>query len=188
MSGVGGIASAPLTHLAGLICPFHHRVLSAGGTPTPGLAASRCQCPPQCCFLTAQRLASLLCAMAESVWCISSFGLRCMAVRGRDADHQIETLRPVLSLEPPGGIPKPWRSSCRLPSLWKPLSDALMLEGAGIGMHLDRASPVGGHAAGWPVLLGFPRGDRGPAAAAPPARCGEALQLRPVAPPGSAPS
>jgi hypothetical protein len=51
---------------------------------------------------------------------------------------------PMFSPEPPGGVPKPRCSSRSLASLLMPLSVALMLGGAGIGMPLDRASVVEG--------------------------------------------
>jgi hypothetical protein len=81
--------------------------------------------------------------------------------------------------------PKAMMLSRGLPVLWRPLGDALMLEGAGIGIHLDRASPrrrgmVLDRRSFWAFLvetagLQLPRL---------PLRCGEALQPRAVAPAG----
>jgi hypothetical protein len=63
--------------------------------------------------------------------------------RGGDPAHHIVTLRPHLP-RATWGIAKAMMPFHWLPTLLKLLNDALMLEGAGIGMPLHRASVVDG--------------------------------------------
>jgi hypothetical protein len=139
MPYVGGTASRR-TLPADLTCPFPRWCFECwGALSSPSLAGARYRCPRQVCPCVTP--AACIAPLRDGVISLADkpFGLRCMPFGGGDAGHQIESLRPVFSLEPPGGMRKRW-----LPYVWKPLGDAPVLEG-GRHVHASRASGrVGG--------------------------------------------